>query len=415
MRVTTALLPVASLVTCAAVFPTAPASAGTPQPRVVSENPVNTTPHVLDGIVNAFALVGRTVVVGGEFTKVREAKGGEDLPRANIFAFDLDTGRVLRGFAPDLDGPVAALAAGPGNTVYVGGGFGAPDRALVRLHVADGDPVEEFSAPAYGGKVTSLVRLGDALYVGGDFSRIGRSPRTALARVNAETGEVDPAFTVTPGDGRRGDPRIYAMAAVRDRLVVDGKFSTLDGLRRPQLGVIDLTTGRVADWSTEAYAPACKPNFPSYVRGLDLSPDGRYFVVVTTGGPARGTTKLCDSAARFETYSKGKAIRPTWVNLTGGDSLYSVAVTGSAVYVGGHQRWLDNPKGADTAGPGAVSRPGIGAIHPVTGKALRWNPTRERGIGVKAFLTVKTGLLVGSDTTELGHEYHARVGMFPAT
>ncbi|MGI5161857.1 hypothetical protein [Microbispora sp. CA-102843] len=413
MRVTTALLAVASLATCAAVIPAVQASAGVPQPRVVSENPVNTTPHVLDGIVTAFALVGRTVVVGGDFSAVREARGGEELPRANVFAFDLYTGRVLRDFAPDLDGPVAALAPGPGGTVYVGGAFGAPSRGLVRLNVSDGAPVDDFSAPVYGGEVTSLVRLGDALYVGGDFSRIGRSPRTALARVDAETGEVDPRFTVTPGDGRHGDPRIYAMAAVRDRLVVDGSFSTLDGLRRPQLGVIDLTTGRVADWHTEAYAPACKPDFPSYVRGLDLSPDGRYFVVVTTGGPAPRTSKLCDSAARFETYAKGEAVRPTWVNLTGGDSLYSVAVTGSAVYVGGHQRWLDNPRGADTAGPGAVRRPGIGAIDPVKGKALRWNPTRERGIGVKAFLTVKTGLLVGSDTTELGHEYHARVGMFP--
>ncbi|MGW5261981.1 hypothetical protein ACWEQG_13465 [Microbispora sp. NPDC004025] len=415
MRVTTALLPVASLVTCAAFLPAVTASAGIRQPGVVSENPVNTTPHVVDGIVTAFALVGRTVVVGGEFSAVREARGGEDLPRANVFAFDLYTGRVLRDFAPDLDGPVAALAAGPGDTVYVGGAFGMPDRALVRLRVSDGAVADDFSAPVYGGDVTSLVRLGGALYVGGDFSRIGRSPRTALARVDAETGAVDPRFTVTPGDGRRGDPRIHAMAAVRDRLVVDGAFTTLDGLRRPQLGVIDLTTGRVADWHTEAYAPACKPDFPSYVRGLDLSPDGRYFVVVTTGGAARGTSKLCDSAARFETYAKGEAIRPTWVNLTGGDSLYAVAVTGSAVYVGGHQRWLDNPKGADTAGPGAVHRPGIGAIDPVRGRALRWNPTRERGIGVKAFLTVKTGLLVGSDTTELGHEYHARVGMFPAT
>ncbi|XVQ86623.1 hypothetical protein ACQP2K_04130 [Microbispora siamensis] len=415
MRVTTALLPVASLVTCAAVLPAVPASAGVPQPHVVSENPVNTTPHVLDGIVTAFALVGRTVVVGGEFSAVREARGGEDLPRANVFAFDLYTGRVLPDFAPDLDGPVAALAAGPGGTVFVGGAFGAPSRGLVRLRVSDGAPVDGFSAPVYGGEVTSLVPLGGALYVGGDFSRIGRSPRTALARVDAETGAVDPRFAVTPGDGRRGDPRIYAMAAVRDRLVVDGSFTTLDGLRRPQLGVIDLTTGRVADWRTEAYAPACKPDFPSYVRGLDLSPDGRHFVVVTTGGPAPRTSKLCDSAARFETYAKGEAVRPTWVNLTGGDSLYSVAVTGSAVYVGGHQRWLDNPRGADTAGPGAVHRPGIGAIDPVTGRALRWNPTRERGIGVKAFLTVKTGLLVGSDTTELGHEYHARVGMFPTT
>ncbi|WP_449063368.1 hypothetical protein [Planomonospora algeriensis] len=101
------------------------------------------------------------------------------------------------------------------------------------------------------------------------------------------------------------------------------------------------------------------------------------------------------------------------MNHTGGDTLYSVAVTGAAVYVGGHQRWLDNPHGRDSAGPGAVARTGIGAIHPVTGKALRWNPTRTRGIGVKAFLAHRGGLLVGSDTTRLGREYHARIGMFP--
>lgn len=121
---------------------------------------------------------------------------------------------------------------------------------------------------------------------------------------------------------------------------------------------------------------------------------------------------MCDTAARFETGARG-AVEPTWVNHTGGDSLYAVAATGSAVYVGGHQRWLDNPGGHDSAGPGAVARPGIGAIHPRTGKALTWNPTRARGIGVKAFLAHPGGLLVGSDTTRLGHEYHARVGMFP--
>jgi hypothetical protein len=411
MLARTALLAVAALT----LLPAIPAEAGMRQPRVVSANPVDNTPHVLDGIVNAFAVVGDTVVVGGQFSAVSEARGTEEIPRANIFAFDLTSGRVLRDFAPDLTGAVNALAAGPDGTVFVGGSFVASERGLVRLRVADGSPVESFSAPVYGGDVSSLVRQGTKLYVGGDFVRIGRTLRTALARVDVETGEGDPAFTVTPEGGPSSAVRIYAMAATRDRLVVDGSFATLDGLRRPQLGVIDLTTGRVADWHTDAYATACKPDFPSYVRGLDVSPDGQYFVVVTTGGPFPGTSKLCDSAARFETYARGDQSRPTWVNLTGGDSLYSVAITGSAVYVGGHQRWLDNPKGADTAGPGSVSRPGIGAINPVTGKAQSWNPTRERGIGVKAFLTVKKGLLVGSDTTSLGHEYHARVGMLPAT
>jgi len=34
-------------------------------------------------------------------------------------------------------------------------------------------------------------------------------------------------------------------------------------------------------------------------------------------------------------------------------------------------------------------------------------------VGVQAFLATPAGLVVGSDTVRLGHEYHARLGMFP--
>lgn len=387
--------------------------------RVVSADPVDHTPHVLDGIVNAFALVGDTVVVGGRFTQVQEAGGRRTLHRTNLFAFDLATGHVLPDFAPLLDGPVYALAPGAGGTVYVGGEFMSVNRrggaALVRSRLSDGTTVPEFAPRVTGGGVSTMTRRGAHLYVGGDFVRVGAAPRTALARLDATTGAPDPDFTITPGRSRSGPVKVIALAATRDRLVVDGSFMTLDGLSRPQLGLIDISRPRatVAPWRTSAYAADCKPVFPTYVRGLDVSPDGTHFVVVTTGGPVDTARKLCDTTARFETFSVGDDIKPTWVNFTGGDSLYSVAVTGAAIYVGGHQRWLDNPHGRDSAGPGAVSRPGIGAIHPRTGKALSWNPTRERGIGVKAFLPHRGGLLVGSDTTRLGREYHARIGMFP--
>jgi len=79
-------------------------------------------------------------------------------------------------------------------------------------------------------------------------------------------------------------------------------------------------------------------------------------------------TDVCDAAARFET-NIAHPTKPTWINYTGGDTLHAVAATGKAVYVQGHNRWLDNPEGANTAGPGAVDRPGIGAINPKTGKA----------------------------------------------
>ena len=104
-------------------------------------------------------------------------------------------------------------------------------------------------------------------------------------------------------------------------------------------------------------------------------------------------TALCDATARFETANLAPT-RPTWINYTGGDTLHSVAVTDQAVYVQGHQRWLDNPQGRDSAGPGAVSRPGIGAINPTTGLALSWNPTKDRGVGGKDLLVTARGLWV---------------------
>ncbi|MGP3962957.1 delta-60 repeat domain-containing protein [Nonomuraea sp. 3N208] len=380
--------------------------------RVVSADPIDSTPHVLDGIVNAIAVVGHTAVVGGAFSEVSDAARTTVLPRGNLFAFDLRTGRILPEFAPIVSGPVHGLAAGEQGTVYVGGEFygvnGTRSRALARLRLSDGAVVPGFRPRLLGGSVTALARQGGKLYVGGDF--IG--PREAVARLDATTGAADPGFAITPGAPLTSGITIYSLAVSRGRLAVDGTFTTLDGHSRPQLGLIDISgpVAKVAPWRTAAYARKCASAFPSYVRGIDFAPDGSYFAVVTTGG-ARGG--MCDTAARFETYAKGSNIQPTWVNATGGDSLYAVAVTGAAVFVGGHQRWLDNPRGRDSAGPGAVSRPGIGAIHPRTGKALSWNPTRERGIGVKAFSAHHTGLLVGSDTTRLGREYHARIGMFP--
>ena len=146
---------------------------------------------------------------------------------------------------------------------------------------------------------------------------------------------------------------------------------------------------------------------------MKFSPDGSYFVVAATGRASSPHT-LCDSAARFETGGTGRH-NPTWVQRTGGDSLYAVAVTGAAVYLGGHQRYFDNPYGTDAKGPGpgAVARPGIGAVSPRTGRALTWNPTRARGVGVRVFVAVPRGLLVGSDTDQLGKEYHGRIGFFP--
>src|SRR5690348_17115785 len=97
-----------------------PAVADTSQVAVVSADPVDNTPHVLDGTVRAIAVVGGTAIVGGDFYRVRDASRQTTYRRANIFAYEIATGRIL-GFAPELDGAVYALAAGSGGTVPVPG------------------------------------------------------------------------------------------------------------------------------------------------------------------------------------------------------------------------------------------------------------------------------------------------------
>jgi len=410
----------ATALTCAALLGATPAAADPAQSAVVSANPVDFTPHVLDGTVWALAVVGDTVVVGGSFTRVQDSARKTTYARKNIFAYGLRDGAV-RSFAPAVDAAVYALAPGASNTVYLGGGFktvnGAAQRGLARVAIGDGARITGFAAKTNWGDVRVLNTRGAKLYAGGTFSAINGVTRVGLARVDAGTGAVDHGFDAkisAPGLSR---PRVehFDISPDGSRLIAVGALLKVGTAARTQIAMFDITgaAATLTSWYTDAYQPACLEGFDTYLRQVKFSPDGRWFVVAATGRVS-SPTKLCDSAARFEATGGGRH-NPTWVQRTGGDSLYAVAVTGSAVYVGGHQRYLDNPYGSDAQGPGpgAVARVGIGAINPATGKALGWNPSRDRGVGVRAFQVVPDGLIVGSDTDKLGREYHGRVGMFP--
>jgi len=413
------LLAAATLVATALAW-AQPAVADIAQPRVVLSDPVDYTPHVLDGTVWTMAVVGDVVVVGGQFTKVADSSRKHTFARTNLFAFNLRSG-AIQAFAPKVDGAVYALTAGASDTVYAGGAFktvnGVAQRGLARLTLG-GTRVSSFTARINWGDVRALSTRGSLLYASGTFSAINGVNRVALARMYSGSGTVDTRF-----DARLSAPGLARTRVENFDLSPDGRKLVAVGalLRagtavRVQLAMFDVSSAGavLSNWYTDAYRPTCMQGFDTYLRQVKFSPDGRYFVVAATGR-ASSPVKLCDSAARFELAGVGRH-NPTWVQRTGGDSLYAVAVTGTVVYLGGHQRFLDNPLGSDTkgAGPGAVERPGIGAVSPTTGRAYSWNPTRKpRGVGVRVFVVVPEGLLVGSDTDNLGHEYHGRIGMFP--
>jgi len=387
-------------------------------PVVVSPVPVSWTPHILDGAVNAIAVVGSTTVVGGTFTQVQPAAGGAIVVHPYIAAFDSTTGALIPGFAPTLDGEVKSLDV-VGSTVVVGGAFahvnGVANKGITRLNVTDGTAVAGFAAKlGASGKVNSVAVRGNLLYVGGGFSNINGVARNGLAVLDATTGAVGP-LNLPVGSSRSTDVTASVTRVVVSpdgtTLIVGGNFQTIGGQSRNQLALVNLTTSTVSSWATSSLVPICAPTDYTDINDIGYSPDGRYFVIATTGGPHPGT--LCDTATRWESGRLGAGQLPTWIASTGGDSLTSIAATGSAVYVGGHQRWLNNSGGSNSAGPGAVSRVGIGGLDPVSGVPLEWNPSLTRFQGVGDLLATPTGLWVGYDADQIGGLTRPRIAFLP--
>lgn len=418
---------VAALAAAGGALPPSPALAvNAMHTTVVGTNPVDWTPHALDGTVYRILQIGNRVYLAGSFTTVRNAGQTAPLAMPRLVALDATTGRIDTTFRPVVNGTVKALAASPdGRSLYIGGAFttvnGVAAPRVARVDAATGARVAGFTPAALNNQVNDMRLVGNRLILGGAFQTVGGVTRRALAALNATTGAADASVNLRVEGARKttsgatSPVKIEALDVSADgrRLVFVGNFSSVAGVARHQLAVANLsdTGATLSGWSTLRYQPQCAASMPTYLRGVDISPDGTWFVAVTTGAAFPGT--LCDAASRFEFGAEAGGKQPTWVNYTGGDTLLSVAITGAAVYVGGHQRWLDNPYGRDSAGAGAVSRPGIGAIHPTTGKALAWNPTKDRGVGTAELYATDRGLWVGSDTVTVAGEYHARVAFLP--
>ena len=400
------------------------ATAAQSQPVVVDDDPANFTPHVLDGEVFAIAEVGNKIILGGSFTRAQNNGSATILTRNRILAFDKTTGVIDATFVPNASAPVRALIpAADGQSVYVGGEFnsigGATRYKVARINLTTGTPLAGFNAGLVNALVYDLELVNNRLFVAGQFTAIKGQPRGGLAELSPSTGAVRAGVNVPFTGTHRGTGvtlvRKIAVTPGGDRLVAIGNFSTVGGLGRNQIAMLDTSgsTASVANWQTNRFNGTCA-SFQYYTYDVDLAPDGSYFVVGTTGAYG-APPRMCDTTSRWETSATGTGLNPSWIDYTGGDTTYSVEVTGTAVYVGGHQRWWNNPFAGDAAGQGAVSRQGIGALDPVNGMPLSWNPTRSRGRGVFDFLATSDGLWVGSDTDRIGpaFEYHARIAFFP--
>ena len=283
--------------------------------RVVSDDPANWTPQVMDGSVKGIVQIGDRLVAVGNFTRVRQSLDSPDLVRNGVFAFDATTGVIDPGFNPNLGSGSANSVDTDGTYVYVGGSFGsvggsAASRRVVRL-TAGGIPVPGLDVP--NSAVNEVVVRGDRLFIGGGFTSVSGSARAGLAALDTTTGDVLPGVdgavhrhlqrrqhhrsrgwtSTPPAPGSSPSATSSPWAASR---ASRSPWSTPPSAAPPRCraGPPTATRGR---------CNSCASVFNTFMRDVDFSPDGTFFAVNTTGAFAGGASSgtLCDTATRWET------------------------------------------------------------------------------------------------------------------
>lgn len=348
--------------------------------------------------------------------------------RRNAFSFSATTGAV-RSWNPSPDAGVESIALAPScTTAYLGGFFthvgASAASGIAAVSATSGAILPGFAHRATGAvRTVALVRSATQLVVGGNFTAINGSTRPYLASLDPSTGTVSSYLRAAVAGQlppNAGSTMIYnqQVSAQGDRLLVEGNFLTIGGQPRHQLAELDLgpTAATVDPWSNATLnSTQCSVDEQFYGRAAAFSPDGQTIYLASTG--EEGTSPFCSALTAFTNTAPATV---KWINKTGRDSLYAVAAGTYDVYIGGHERWADNPDGADSCGSsGCVPRPGVGDIAARTGLATSWNPTRDRGHGADHLLITPAGLWVASDTffgaVKCDGVYHPGICFFPGT
>jgi hypothetical protein len=290
------------------------------------------------------------------------------------------------------------------STAYLGGHFttinGVAAKHIAAIDTATGTVFKPgFKDNINGDVLTLQYTSAHGLLIGGKFTKVNGLARTMLASVDPMTGTTSAYANLAISGVYPGQQTKIFQSNISNsgtRMLVTGVFTSIGGQPRQQVAILDLGSTAVSldGWYAPEFNGSCvSPNEAFYAEAAAWSPDDSTIYTAETG--YRGTSVLCDAAAAFP--STATTVSHTWINYTGGDSLYAVAADANDDYVAGHERWANNPLGSDFPGPGALSRPGLGGLAPSDGQATTWNPTRSRGVGATELYLTAAGLWVASD------------------
>ena len=417
-----------------------PAGAAQPVPghtSLVPSKPRTNTPVISTGEIWDIEVSGTRVYIAGTFSSLQNSGGGTTVNQRFLAAYNINTGAIDTAFRPTFSGGgVSAVEASPdGTKLYVAGSFntvnGATKRKIASINPATGATVAGFTANA-GAQATALAVTNTTVYAGGQFSTVNGATRVGLAAVNGTTGALIPGFVndISGGIGVNGLLTVQQLKLTHDdsKLLVVHTGRKIAGQDRYGVGLINTQNNQLLPWRTRLWDDNLQ-----FVGGIqriyagDIAPNDQYFVVSSGSGGDR--PPISDTAIAYP-IAGGDNVEPLWISRHF-DSVYSVAITEQAVYVGGHFGFQESPTapdpwpGLDNVGYGTgqglaayvlgdavVRRDHVGALNPADGKALEWNPLAFTFEGNKAIEATPRGLFVGGDGMYKGGVRTGRVAFF---
>jgi hypothetical protein len=324
----------------------------------------------LDDSVYALALDGAGgYYIGGSFTSVT----GQT---RNYLAHIESDGTLDTTWDPDPDDVVRKITVS-GSDIFVAGDFtaiGGETRAgLAKLNNTDGEADPDWN-PAPDGSIETMAVSGSYIYVGGNFANIGGQARNYAAKLNNTNGNADATWNPAPDDF------VTDIAISGSDLYIVGSFTNIGGQARNYAAKLNNTNGNAdATWNP---SPDIRAVFVE-VSGSDIFISGHFFSI---GGQDRlkiaklnntnGNADLDWDAPAADGYDGG---------------IYSLAVSGSAVYFG-----------ADFTSIGGQEMTGIAKLSITTGDVdLAWN-ARSDSYDVNAIATSGSNVYVGGGFGSIG-------------
>jgi large repetitive protein len=422
--------------------------------RLVPDTPRNNTPKINNGEIWDIAVIPQLnrVFIAGSFTSIQNNLPGNTttVNQRYLASYNYQTGAIDQNFRPTFNGGVAAVEASPdGTKLFVGGSFntvnGTAAQKVASLNLTTGAPIAAFGfTNSTNNAVTALEATNSTVYIGGRFSRVNGVLKSGLAAANATTGVVDASFAndISGGIGVDGALQVQQLKLTHDesKLLVLHTGRQIAGQDRLAVGIIDLSTKQLLPWRTQLWdTNLARLGGVTRVYSMDVAPNDQYFVIGSgSGGDA---PPISDTAVAYPLTAsalQSSDVQPLWITRNF-DSVYSIAITETAVYIGGHFQFTESPTscadkdpsvepcypGLENVGYGTgqglagyglgdavVRRDHIAALDPATGRALEWSPGSNSFEGNKAMEATARGLFVGGDGQIQGSLKTGRVAFY---